>query len=189
MPYYEQIRKTLNSQDLVDIFNLFATGQDTTQIANDHQNSLLDDNYKKSAKCDLIERCLVRFSKLDLHPDILRLQKEIQDLKQAHHQEIKDLKKSHAIVDTCYEAQKNMISVQMQQIQELERSNNNKNSIIYDLEQQCGYLDHQCAQMSHSRSSDILQGAEDMLSPGTRWLAKFFLSQEITKRVADKFRS
>ena len=186
MPYFEQIRKTLNSQDLVDIYNLFATGQDTTQIEAEHQNSLLDDNYKRSAKCDLVERCIVRFGRLESHPDIKRLQAEIQRLKIDHEKQIKDIKDSSSILERCYESQKSIISVQWKQIEDLERSINEKIGIINDLDQQCGYLEHQ----NYSRRDDgILQGAEDMLGPGTKWLAKFFLSQEISKRVADKFRS
>lgn len=178
MPYFEQIRKNLDSQDLIDIYNQFATNQDTSQIVTDHSYALSDDTYRKSIKCDLIERCLIRFDKPESHPAIAKLQNQI-----------KELKAAHEITNKCYEAQKSMISVQIEQIQELQRSINHKIATINDLEEHCNNLSQECGYLARSRSTNILQGAEEMLNPGTRWLAKFFLSQEITKRVADKFRS
>jgi hypothetical protein len=172
MTYFKQIRKTLKSQDLIDIYHMFETGQDTTAIIDQHKESLSDTTYKTSDKCDLIERCLIRFDNFEILPKAIEIR-----------QQIAERDRLDASTNLAVDAMKHRISMQHDQIYELEHRVNGLLIEIDNINEQNNAMHN----YSHIGSGGIIQGAESRLSSPVRWLAEYFLAQEIQNKVLEKF--
>lgn len=186
MPYFEQIRRNIEDQQLIDIYVSFELGLDTTAFVEQHDHLSQDVAYKNSDKCDVIERCLIRFGCLDQHPAILRRDYLIDQLKQ-------DEKQQRI---SQFEALKNIVKVRSLtcEVDKLRSSNQSLTKQVDELREEldqahdhADYLASECNRLSSQSGSSIISGAEQKLSASTLGWAQIFLAREINKEVARKW--